>query len=143
MKFYIRSWCATVHLSPRNEVTREQAESIFGVEKVAGRIEEAKKALTGAAGWKDGMQIVCEPEPVVETVEQEVPAAQEIAYHVGDVITGRQILANKAREFVVVQVNRVSIDIKADNGNIYRVKPEQDGKFMHGKDIRFMVKKAA
>ena len=59
MKFYIRSWCATMHLSPRNEVTREQAERIFGAEKVASRIAEATKALTGSAGWKDGMQIVC------------------------------------------------------------------------------------
>ena len=60
MKFYIHSWCATMHLSPRNEVTREQAERIFGAARVADRIEAATKALTGSAGWRDGMQIVCE-----------------------------------------------------------------------------------
>ena len=60
MKFYIRSWCATMHLSPRNEITREQAEYSLGAEMLAYRIEAAKKAPTGSIGWKDGMTIVCE-----------------------------------------------------------------------------------
>ena len=84
-----------------------------------------------------------ELEPVVEAVAQEVPAAQEAAYKVGDVITGKQVLVNNPREFVVVQVNRVSLDIKADNGDIHRVRPIEGGRFMHGKTIRFLVQKAA
>ena len=86
MKFYVRSWCATAHLSPRNEVTREQAESIFGVEKVAGRIEAAKKALTGTVGWRDGMQIVCEQE--VETTTTKRPKFYELVSSNGGTIMG-------------------------------------------------------
>ena len=127
MKFYVRSWCATAHLSPRNEVTREQAESIFGVEKVAGRIEAAKKALTGAAGWRDGMQIVYEQEVETQKVETKTtkrPKFYELVSSNGGTIMGLTARSlNQAKKLFKEQghfTGCFTVNEHGDNGRVKR-----------------------
>jgi len=68
-----------------------------------------------------------------------------MTFKVGEILEGREILTGKTRDFAVVQINRKSVDIQSDYGNVHRVKPDKTDvlKIMYGKDIRFTVKKKA
>ena len=66
-------------------------------------------------------------------------------YKVGEVLEGREILTGRTLEFMVVQTNKKSVDIQSAYGNVHRVKPDGSDvlKIMHGKDVRFTVKRKA
>ena len=68
-----------------------------------------------------------------------------MTFTVGEMLEGKEILTGKTKEFAVVQVNRKSVDIQSDHGNVHRIKLNDSGalKITHRKDVRFTLKKKA